>query len=225
MEKVFLFFVYSLIFSVSASSPAADHAVRSAPSLVCGFPGPRYPAPLLLSPLIPLLLVPPALFRLLLLYPSSGPCSSGRSSIPLLLHPSHDPCFSGPRPVFVDPPGLEPGTTEPKSAVLPLHHGSKMRGQKYMIFSKPQNQCAPPLAGRRPLRNALRRIAQARPVIKGLYLCRCGNISHGNLSCLSPGMTRRRPRRSNPRTKSRQAPAPQRSPPRPFLRSCRHGRQ
>ena len=25
----------------------------------------------------------------------------------------------------VDPPGLEPGTTEPKSAVLPLHHGSE----------------------------------------------------------------------------------------------------
>lgn len=24
----------------------------------------------------------------------------------------------------VDPPGLEPRTTEPKSAVLPLHHGS-----------------------------------------------------------------------------------------------------
>ena len=27
---------------------------------------------------------------------------------------------------LVDPPGFEPGTTEPKSAVLPLHHGSNL---------------------------------------------------------------------------------------------------
>ncbi len=30
----------------------------------------------------------------------------------------------------VDPPGLEPGTTEPKSAVLPLHHGSPWSGKR-----------------------------------------------------------------------------------------------
>ena len=27
--------------------------------------------------------------------------------------------------VFVAPPGLEPGISEPKSGVLPLHHGAK----------------------------------------------------------------------------------------------------
>ena len=36
---------------------------------------------------------------------------------------------------FVDPPGLEPGTTEPKSAVLPLHHGS-VRIDSANILSK-----------------------------------------------------------------------------------------
>ena len=27
-------------------------------------------------------------------------------------------------PIFVTPPGLEPETAEPKSVVLPLHHGA-----------------------------------------------------------------------------------------------------
>ncbi len=31
---------------------------------------------------------------------------------------------------MVDPPGLEPGMTAPKTGVLPLHHGSNLRLQR-----------------------------------------------------------------------------------------------
>ena len=34
----------------------------------------------------------------------------------------------------VDPPGFEPGQTEPKSVVLPLHHGSVKKRCKYTKF-------------------------------------------------------------------------------------------
>ena len=44
---------------------------------------------------------------------------------------------------FVELPGLEPGTTEPKSAVLPLHHSSILRSkapQRYEFFYKSQSR-------------------------------------------------------------------------------------
>ncbi len=36
--------------------------------------------------------------------------------------------------LVVDPPGFEPGQAEPKSAVLPLHHGSIRFGSAKIIY-------------------------------------------------------------------------------------------
>ena len=46
---------------------------------------------------------------------------------------------------FVEIPGFEPGQTEPKSVVLPLHHISITVNwpQMYIIFAKPSNYLFP----------------------------------------------------------------------------------
>ena len=41
---------------------------------------------------------------------------------------------------FVDPQGFEPQMTEPKSVVLPLHHGSVSMPRNYRIYFKYENQ-------------------------------------------------------------------------------------
>ncbi len=65
---------------------------------------------------------------------AARPKDAGLGSAHLMEDISTKTGWSADHPVFVEIPGFEPGQTEPKSVVLPLHHISIPRCKDIIIF-------------------------------------------------------------------------------------------